>query len=359
MEERKMHWVAWDTVTRHIKDGGLGLNKLELVNRSLLTKWGWRFKTEGNNLWKKVIGALHSNRKGWECIPFKKSLPRVWNNIAKIFINTNVAGRPLRNFMKGSVGNGEEVAFWLDCWLLNEPLKTAFPELFRSETEKRCAVADRIKVLNGEVLFNWSWNSDLSSEGLGNSLDQLLGALTGMQITSGKDNWKWTSDPDGCFSVKNVKRLLKKDYAANRRFVVEWCSRLPSKVNIHGWRLEMNKVPTAEALMYRNIEVNDPSYPLCSPEIETADHLFIACFIASTVWNGVSTTWCKIPQIFAFSLQDLLSIYSDLAVSEKKKEAVQGIIMVSCWSLWRARNKFKFSNVPVKIEAGFHISKWH
>uniref|UniRef100_A0A251SPH5 Reverse transcriptase zinc-binding domain-containing protein n=1 Tax=Helianthus annuus TaxID=4232 RepID=A0A251SPH5_HELAN len=72
-----MHWVAWDTVTRHIKEGGLGLNKLQTVNTSLLVKWGWRFKTEGHLLWKKIIGALHSNRKGWECIPFKKSLPGV------------------------------------------------------------------------------------------------------------------------------------------------------------------------------------------------------------------------------------------------------------------------------------------
>ncbi|XP_022019872.1 uncharacterized protein LOC110919934 [Helianthus annuus] len=111
----------------------------------------------------------------------------------------------------------------------------------------------------------------------------------------------------------------------------------------------MNKVPTAEALMYRNIGINDPSCPLCSLEVENADHLFIACFIASTVWNGVSK-WCKIPQLFAFSFQDLLSIYNGLAVSEKKKEAVQGIIMITCWSLWRARNNVKFSNVPVKIE---------
>ncbi|XP_021997956.1 uncharacterized protein LOC110895005 [Helianthus annuus] len=114
--------------------------------------------------------------------------------------------------------------------------------------------------------------------------------------------------------------------------------------------MELNKIPTAEALMFHNIAINDPSCPLCSSEAESADHLFIACYIASTVWNGVSL-WCKIPQIFAFSLQYLLNIYSGLDVLEKKKEAVQGIIIVSCWSLWRARNKLKFLNVPFKIEA--------
>ncbi|XP_022030721.1 uncharacterized protein LOC110931643 [Helianthus annuus] len=66
IEERKMHWVAWDRVACHKKDGGLGLNKLNVVNTSLLSKWGWHYKTEDNNLWKRIIDALHflSGRMG-------------------------------------------------------------------------------------------------------------------------------------------------------------------------------------------------------------------------------------------------------------------------------------------------------
>ncbi|KAJ0837719.1 putative RNA-directed DNA polymerase [Helianthus annuus] len=44
LEERKMHWVAWAKVSRHKKDGGLGLSKLQEVNTALLSKWGWRYK---------------------------------------------------------------------------------------------------------------------------------------------------------------------------------------------------------------------------------------------------------------------------------------------------------------------------
>ncbi|KAM0055033.1 putative RNA recognition motif domain, nucleotide-binding alpha-beta plait domain superfamily [Helianthus debilis subsp. tardiflorus] len=51
---------------------------------------------------------------------------------------------------------------------------------------------------------------------------------------------------------------------------------------------------------------------------ESVYHSFIACYIASSVWNGISV-WCKIPPIFAFTIQDLFSIYSGLGVSEKKK----------------------------------------
>ncbi|XP_022031724.1 uncharacterized protein LOC110932776 [Helianthus annuus] len=112
--------------------------------------------------------------------------------------------------------------------------------------------------------------------------------------------------------------------------------------------MEMNKIATGEALRKRNISVEDATCPLCESDEETSEHLFISCYVASNIWNGVSS-WCKIPNIFAFSLSDLLRIHADLRVSEKK-EAIQGIIMIVCWSIWRARNNLKFSNIPVKIE---------
>ncbi|MFS8023898.1 hypothetical protein Hanom_Chr16g01456911 [Helianthus anomalus] len=43
-------------------------------------------------------------------------------------------------------------------------------------------------------------------------------------------------------------------------------------------------------------------------------------------------------------------VFKSLNVSERKKEAVQGIIMVTCWSLWRARNNVRFSNSLIRIE---------
>ena len=42
-EVKKISWVAWDTVTKDIGDGGLGIAKLELNNNALIGKWFWRF----------------------------------------------------------------------------------------------------------------------------------------------------------------------------------------------------------------------------------------------------------------------------------------------------------------------------
>ncbi|KAJ0589501.1 putative reverse transcriptase zinc-binding domain-containing protein [Helianthus annuus] len=320
VEERKLHWVAWDKVTRPKKCGGLGLSKLQLVNTSLLSKWGWRYKTDMNCLWKEVIEALHSSRVGWECIPFKKSLSGVWNNIAKNFINTKAGGKPLRNYLVGSVGDGKEIAFWLDTWLLNEPLKCVFTDLFRLEADKKCKVADRLNSHGNVDDIRWSWISDTTAAGLQASVDQLVAAISGIRITSEKDKWRWSSVSDRIFTVKAIKKLLKEDLQLDTSFVLDWCNWIPAKINIHAWRMEMDRVPTAKALMKRNIDIGDPACPLCNSEEETADHVFMACFVASAVWNGLCS-WCNIPNIIAFSLKDLLSIHKDLKVSDKKNKS--------------------------------------
>ncbi|XP_022041955.1 uncharacterized protein LOC110944608 [Helianthus annuus] len=165
-----------------------------------------------------------------------------------------------------------------------------------------------------------------------------------------KDKWEWPAVSNGDFTVKNIKRLLYLDQEAADCFVMDWCQWTPAKCNIHAWCMERGKIPTGVALLKRNIHVEDTLCPLCMSDDETTEHLFLSCFIASNIWNGVSA-WCKVPNIFAFSIKDLLDFHLTLRVPEKKKVAVQGIIIIVCWSLWRARNNVKFSNLSVKIDS--------
>ncbi|KAJ0779037.1 putative reverse transcriptase zinc-binding domain-containing protein [Helianthus annuus] len=100
---------------------------------------------------------------------------------------------------------------------------------------------------------------------------------------------------------------------------MELCKWVPSKCNIHAWRLEMDRLPTKEALRKRNVPVGDISYPFCGSDDESAENLFIACFVASNVWNGISS-WCRIPNIFAFTIKDLLDIHKDQKAGFGEKE---------------------------------------
>lgn len=54
-EERKYHLVKWETVCSNVREGGLGLKRLGVLNLALLGKWLWRFMDENHGLWRRVV----------------------------------------------------------------------------------------------------------------------------------------------------------------------------------------------------------------------------------------------------------------------------------------------------------------
>lgn len=66
---RKIHLVTWDKVDIPKRLGGLALCKLEVSNMALLTKWAWRYKSDKNGFWKKVIECIHRFRDDSKVVP--------------------------------------------------------------------------------------------------------------------------------------------------------------------------------------------------------------------------------------------------------------------------------------------------
>ncbi|MFS7958569.1 putative reverse transcriptase zinc-binding domain-containing protein [Helianthus anomalus] len=107
-------------------------------------------------------------------------------------------------------------------------------------------------------------------------------------------------------------------------YVVKWSKWVPSKCSIFMWRSEMNKLPTLDALKRRNILIDSSTCSLCETADETVKHFIIGCEVANAVWSFVA--------------------------SRCKKYALQGIIIVASWSIWKARNEMIFRQKEVKIE---------
>ncbi|PWA71177.1 RNA-directed DNA polymerase, eukaryota [Artemisia annua] len=310
--------------------------KLNVSNTALLSKWGWRFKAEKNSLWSKVIKALHNTGRCWDFIPSNKALAGVWNNIVKVLSRTVISNMPIRRFFKGLVGDGESVAFWLDPWVCNEHLKDLCPNLFRLEKDKKCRVKSRMGL--GEL---WSWSSTRASVYEMAELDFLVYVVDSVDLNGRRDKWNWLGDKSGNFSVSSVRRLMYSESDYSNNYVLRWCNWLPAKCNVFIWQAEMSKIPTSDALRRRNMVGVEGLCSICGEDLESVEHLFTTCWVAMLVWNHICN-WTRVQHFFAFSFRALIEVHEHVGLKGKAKKVFQGIIFLSCWVIWRARNKLKF-----------------
>ena len=93
--ENKMHVVKWSSVCKAKPKGRLGVCSLSLLNKALLCKWCWRFSSERDSLWKKIIqGKFWEEERGWKSGMVKEpDRVGVWKEIGKQwdFFNTKIS----------------------------------------------------------------------------------------------------------------------------------------------------------------------------------------------------------------------------------------------------------------------------
>lgn len=123
--ERKVAWVKWEDVCKDRKDGGLGVKDLLIFNKALLSKWLWRFLTDDNSLWIKVIksrfGELQWSRGGERKLSGNRARTGWWKMIV-----AGVTGRDGQWFWDGMeevLGDGSRANFWDGFWSGEKPLK--------------------------------------------------------------------------------------------------------------------------------------------------------------------------------------------------------------------------------------------
>ncbi|KAK9047824.1 hypothetical protein SSX86_033214, partial [Deinandra increscens subsp. villosa] len=77
----KICWIAWDRILAPKNKGGLGIGSLNIANLALLSKWIWKYKSDPNSLWAKVIRAIHTTRRSDPNLPVRKTIAGPWKSI--------------------------------------------------------------------------------------------------------------------------------------------------------------------------------------------------------------------------------------------------------------------------------------
>ncbi|RVX01752.1 putative ribonuclease H protein [Vitis vinifera] len=250
--EGKVHLINWKVVCSPKEEGGLGIRKIDLLNKTLLGKWVWRYAYEKDNLWKTAIGVKYGQEGcGWRtkevCGPYGVGL---WKEIMK-------EADWCWESMDFKVGKGIEFCFgWISGVAMRRFLKLFLSclhwRVIRMPKFAKCGI--------------------------------LVWVKEDFRISPEEDSVRWKREGNGVFGAKGAYKSLS-GYSTgvfpNRRI---WMDKVPTKVPFFAWEAVWGKILTLDKLQKRGWQLPNRCY-LCDCEEENANHILLHCTVVKTIWE--------------------------------------------------------------------------
>jgi hypothetical protein len=239
-DHRKVHWSAWENLTKPKALGGIGFRDTMLFNQALLARQAWRLINNPESLCAKLMRAIYYPRGNLLDTVFKGDASPVWRGIEHGL-------ELLKQGIIWRIGNGTSVRIWRDNWLpRNIGLK------FTSGRKSSRLI--KVKSLIGP---DQKWNEDLVNKTFSpHDAEQILGIKLPRKPCN--DFAAWNYEKSGIFSVKSAYKLaynLTHEYIASQGnsntgdasrslWKCIWSAPVPTKVRIFGWRLAADNLAT-------------------------------------------------------------------------------------------------------------------
>lgn len=318
--------VAWNTVTKPIIDGGLGVRDANIENQASPTHLVWRPLTQDKAWWAKIPAQKYLRQSLDRCT-IKKGDSKTWKAILTykntIFIN-----------QKWVIGTGANVQALTDEWVprvgrLGEHLLCTADTIVTSAQPSLPNLSFmRVEELTQITQSGLSWN-----KGLLQALWPEEAVHEILKIPLRRQDLRYQRDkPAGSCRFRTLyKHLLPRPMGPALPWSLVWKMNIPHRLQLFFWRLLIDRLPTRARLAKWNSAI-DPLCPICRRENETVDHIF-ASFL-DLLPNSLQKPSTSTSIAFWFWN---LALESDRRV---------GISL--CWYLWKNRNHYIFQYNPVK-----------
>ncbi|KAJ9564334.1 hypothetical protein OSB04_000300 [Centaurea solstitialis] len=343
-------------VLESFENGGLNVGSLKDFNWGLLCKWWWRFHSESESLWVRVIKSIFGEDGGLASLDRWKGIGNssVWGNIVKVGLEVDKLGINFSSSFWKSIGDGTESKFWEDYWLKLGSLKDNFPRLFKLEEDRKVSVAERGSFSKGTWSWEWGWRREPRGRELG-ELERLKIALKDFVPNKNvSDKVFWKLDPGGEFSVKELRKMIEK--AARRHGSASlrqtlWLKEIPKKVCIFMWRVGLGKLPVRVEIDRRGIDLDSILCPKCQREGETVEHALFGCEDVKDLWIRIGDWW-NLDMKDCNSLDDLINLGNQDRVGVRGGRRWFALIWCVSYLIWANRNNliFRISKVLLKDE---------
>ncbi|KAL0446293.1 UNVERIFIED_CONTAM: putative mitochondrial protein [Sesamum latifolium] len=277
--DRRVHWVAWNTLCRMKEEGGMGFRHLDAFTDALLAKQAWRLIEHPSSLVGRMFKAKYYPNTDFFNAKLGGRPSFTWRSILGVR-SLITAGSRWR------VGDGEKIRIWHDRWLPRPFPYTPTMHTQNDDTRVSSLIEHNTTEWNEsrlQALFSPSEISCIKSIPLGKyTVDRII----------------WHFNTNGKFLVKSAHHLavqiqsmhspssssnLGNGIPNSEDWKFVWNRAVPRKTMIFCWKVCHNALPTLSNLAKRRVDVCN-FCPVCSKEDETLSHVLFECNFARQIW---------------------------------------------------------------------------
>ncbi|XP_063941514.1 uncharacterized protein LOC135149664 [Daucus carota subsp. sativus] len=345
-KSRKLHSVAWTKVCRPKNQGGLGISCIRARNLALLGKWCYRWEKERSRSWNCWIRSKYrcSKHEKLSELQSAKGISECLKSIKTVSEHPILKDKISSRSFKWKLKNGKSVLFWEDRWFENKILKDVFKRLYHLSNLKDITVHDMVDCWRNSKensgFDKWTrklrqW--ELEEEG------KLEAIIQSIIFLKGEDELLWSENLKSYLVSSMTLQFSGQSEEVEWSFI--WKIKIPHKIKLFLWKVQMNILHTKGFLVSRNIlDPLEAHCPICRKVVETTDHLFLECRLARAAWKYLFEWWQinPIPH-HECSFMSLWKQHKQFP-SKKAKQVWKLSVSAALWCIWLVRNRTIFDN---------------
>ena len=299
-QARKMHWVKWDVVSKPKVLGGLGLQSTRGRNTDLLAKLNWRFHTENDAPWAKVLKYKYCTRQRINSRNEAK-LPSspTWKGL-------KIGEATFKKGLKWIPSHESNLDFWSDCWSNLGSIRALIQGPLPLDSVN-------LKLKDVISLRRWDWSKIPFNLPL--KIKDEIQATPIPLIARNNDKLAWKYSPKGSFDIGSAY-LIATNLMEAKSFAGSWIWKLQTlpRIQMFIWRCPHNSVAVKEVIANRGILL-DTSCPMCHSDSESLTHALRDCSVVKPIWLQLGTHYLN-PSFFSQGTRDWLISNSNLKSSQ-------------------------------------------
>lgn len=152
-------------------------------------------------------------------------------------------------------------------------------------------------------------------------------------LSQNEDSICWTVNSNGLFSITSAWNMVLQQnaYVASAKFV--WHKLLPKQISLFLWKLCKSRLPIAEGLWKKGIQLAEKSFCRFTGNVETFNHVFLTSTVASAVWSQLCRTYAVKMNVNSVQQASFSWWFST-------KVSLSHILIpsITMWELWKHRN---------------------